>query len=318
MRRREVMTHKHRFSTGTKTNPSDQGFALVLIIFVTALLALLAIGLSVALRSHVRLTASTVRTAKAEAAADAGVQLAVLSLVAGTHTREGRRFPVNGQPSSCAFGTATVLTLRIQDASGRVSLNLASDRLLMALFIGLGANHDDASRAADLIIDYRDADSTRRPNGAEAPEYEAATRPGPKNGPFDTVEELGRVLGLDGALLAAATPYLTVHSQTAGVDTRTISSELRRILLRGTEQLPARPSATANAVSGLPTEFLTGSPERVFHVESESHLADGSVYVRQAVVELQSTRTSIPVFKTWSRGERGSASARRLADLPPC
>ena len=318
MRRREVMTHKHRFANSVRSNDEDQGFALVLIILVTALLALFAIGLSVALRSHLRLTASTVRTAKAEAAADAGVNLAVLSLVAGSHAREERRFPVNGQASSCALGTGTVLTLRIQDASGRVSLNLATDRLLMALFIGVGASLDDASRAADLIIDYRDADNNRRPNGAEASEYEAAGRPGPKNGPFDTVEELGRVLGLDGALRAAATPYLTVHSQTAGVDARTISIELRQILLRGTEQLPSRSSATGNAVSGLPTEFLTGSPERVFHVESESLLADGTVFVRQAVVELQSTRTSIPVFKTWSRGERGPASAMTLAEIPPC
>lgn len=311
------MTHKLRFKRPGRSYATDQGFALVVVIFITALLAMLAIGLTVALRSHLRLAAITVRSAKAEAAADAGVQLAVLSLVAGSTVREKRRFPVNGQPSSCTMNLDTTLTLRIQDTSGRVSLNLAGERLLMALFIGLGASTSDASRATDLIIDYRDADHDRRPNGAESPDYQAAGRPGPKNGPFDTVEELGRVLGLNGALVAAALPHLSVHSQTAGVDLRSVSPELTQILTRGLEQLPTRGGNAVIALGALPTEFLTGSPERVFHVSSQAQLADGTVFVRQAVLELQSTRTSVPVFKSWSRGERGSTSAV-TPGAPPC
>lgn len=311
------MNHHARAGRPARLDTTTGGFALVVVVFITALLALLAITLTVAVRSHLRLTATAVRAAKAEAAADAGVQLAVLSLVAGSQPRGKRRFPINGQLALCTMSDGTVLALRIQDTSGRVSLNLAGERLLMALFLGLGASTQDASRATDLIIDYRDADPDRRPNGAEAPEYVAANRTGPKNGPFDTVEELSRVLGLDAALSAAAQPFLSAHSQTAGLDLRSITPELTQILLRGFEQLPARAGALSNTTGALPAEFLSGSPERVFTVSSEAHLADGTVFVRQSVLELQATRTSVPVFKSWSRGERGPATAIDPA-APPC
>lgn len=318
MRRRGAMRYPPRASPHDLRTTSGQGFALVAVVFVTALMALLAVGLTVAVRSHLRLTASTLRAAKAEAAADSGVQLAVLSLVASSGAGSLRRFAINGQPSPCRLPDGSVVVLRIEDSSGRVSLNLAGERLLMALFIGTGASFDEASRAVDLIIDYRDPDSVRRPNGAEAPEYLAAGWAGPKNAPFDTVEELGRVLGLNGAVWAAAAPYLTVHSQTAGLALRSVSPALTHILLRGMEKLPARPGAGSNPADALPTEFLTGSPERVFHVSSEARLADGSVFVRQAVLELQSTRSSVPAFKNWSRGERGPPLDLATQAVPGC
>ena len=296
----------------------EEGFVLVVVIFLTALIALLAIGLAVSVRSHVRLTANTLASAQAEALADGGIQLAVLSLVAMNQSRErSGRFPTDGQPSTCSLGTAQ-LTIRIQDSSGRVSLNLAGERLLMALFIGLGASLAEASRATDLIIDYRDADSDRRLNGAELPEYVAAGQTGPKNAPFDTVEETGRILGIDLALMAKAAPHLTVYSQTAGIDPRWASSELIDILARGIDQLPTKIDPGFISSGKLPAEFVTGSPQRTFHVSSEVRDETGAVFVRQTVLELQSTRTSLPVFKSWSRGELGPASATADAAMPRC
>ena len=282
----------------------EGGFALVLVIFLTAVISLLAVILTMSIRSHLRLATNTVQMAQAEAIADAGVQLAVLSLVsANPSIDKAARFPIDGQPVSCFVDDTTTLTLQVQDASGRVNLNLAGDRLLLALFIGLGVSPDDASRYADAIIDYRDADSDRRPAGAERPEYEAAGRPdGPKNAPFDTVEELGRVLGMDPSMIALSLPHLTVHSQTAGLDPRVTSPELAQILARGVERLPARSGPQVSGAGPLPAEFVTGSPRRVFLVLSTAQLAGGTVFSRQTVLELQSTRAAVPVLKLWSRG----------------
>ncbi len=299
----------------------DEGFALLLVIFLTALIALLAVGLTVSVRSHVRLAANTIRSAEAEALADAGVQLAVLSLISGSRSpATPSRFPIDGQPVSCRVDGGATLTLRIQDASGRVNPNLAGDRLLLALFIGLGATRESASRYADTIIDYRDTDSDRRPNGAEQPEYEAAGRPsGPKNASFDTVEELGRVLGMDPSMVAAALPFLTVHSQTAGLDPRTTSQQLAGILARGVEQLPPRAAAAGLRPAGLlPSEFITGSPRRVFLVTSEARLTGGSAFARETVLELQSTRSAVPVFKIWSRGSLGETPSDSGSPVPAC
>ena len=297
----------------------ERGFVLILVIWLTALLALLAVGFAAAVQSNLRLASSAIQSAKAEAAADAGYQLAVLSLVSGA-APAARRFAFDSRPVSCALDDEAWLTIRVQDTGGRISLNLANDRLLQALFIGLGESLDSASRATDSIIDYRDLDSDRRPNGAEKPEYDAAGRAlGPKNAPFDTIEELNQVLGLQPALVARLAPFVTVHSQTAGLDPRAVSSELAELLARGIEQLPARPGALAAVPGTLPGEFVIGSPQRVFFVTSEGHLKAGAVFVREAVVELQSTRDGVPAVKMWKRGViRDGSNAATGGDLPPC
>jgi general secretion pathway protein K len=299
----------------------DRGFVLVLVIFVTALIALLALAFSASVRSHMRLAAAAIQGAKAEALADAGVQLAVLSVVAGPQgAARNRRFPIDGSPVSCAIDDQSFVVLRTQDAGGRVSINLAGERMLLALFIGAGASREAASRATDLILDYRDPDSNRRVNGAERPEYIAAGRPqGPKNAPFDTIEELDQVLGLDPALIAAVLPFITVHSQTAGLDPRAAVPELAASLARGIAELPSRQGPALTDPGIVPAEFVVGSPQRVFSIVAEGRLDNGAVFVRETVVELQSTRAAVPLYRMWKRGTvSGSQAAVQPGSLPPC
>lgn len=295
---------------------SERGFILIVVIWFAALLALLAAGFASAVRANLRLTSSAVQGAKAEALADAGVELAVLSLIAGG---PDRRFPIDGSLRSCKMLGLGLVRLRVQDAGGRVSLNLAGERMLQALFIGLGAERDVASTMSDAILDYRDADSNRRANGAERPEYLAAGRGlGPKNAPFDTVEELNQVLRLDPALVVLALPHLTVHSATAGLDARTTTRELAAILSLGADQLPLRVGAATIAGVGIPGEFITNSPQKVFWVASEARLENGAVFVREAVVELQSTRAATPLYKMWKRGVMPADAAEAQSEVPPC
>ena len=306
-------------------NPdSDRGFVLILVIWIAALVALIALAFSASVRSHLKLISNTIQSAKAEALADAGVELAALALIseaqpASRTAARSRRFPVDGSPTACAVDGQGRITLRVQDTGGRISLNLAGERLLQALFIGLGASRELASRYADTIIDYRDADSNRRPNGAEQPEYADAGRPaGPKNAPFDTLEELNQVLGLEPAMIALITPYVTVHSQTAGLDPRATTVELAVLLARGVEQLPARSSLQSATGGALPGEFVIGSPQRVFLITSEARTDAGAVFVRETVAELQSTLNAVPAYKIWRRGAAAAAEAPAPEALPPC
>lgn len=298
-----------------------EGFILIVVLWIMALLALLAAGFSATVRSHLRLAANAVQAAKAEAAADAGVQLASLALTGGRETSlQARRFAIDGRAQSCALDERASLTIRVQDAGGRINVNLANERLLQALFIGLGASRETASRYTDRIIDYRDTDSDRRPNGAEKPEYVAAGRPlGPKNAPFDTIEELDQVLGLDPAMIALAVPHITVHSQTAGIDPRAVRPELSELLVRGVTELPARTGPLLSSTFALPAEFAVGSPQRVFHVISRAQLAAGAVFVREAVVEVPSNAAAVPVFKMWKRGAaEDEPGVPQIADRPRC
>jgi general secretion pathway protein K len=60
----------------------------------------------------------------------------------------------------------------------------------------VGFDPDQAESLADAIADFRDADNLKHLRGAEEPEYRAAGLAwGPKNAPFQTVEELQQVLG---------------------------------------------------------------------------------------------------------------------------
>ena len=56
----------------------DRGFVLILVIFVAALLALLAAIFSTSVRSHLRLAAGAIQGAKSEAIADAGDRKSVV------------------------------------------------------------------------------------------------------------------------------------------------------------------------------------------------------------------------------------------------
>ena len=90
--------------------------------------------------------------------------------------------------------------------SAKLNLNLASDeqieQLLTPLLVDLQI--DNAAELIDAILDWRDEDNEPRENGAESDYYntlEPGPRYNPKNGPFDTVEELLLVKGVTAAVL---------------------------------------------------------------------------------------------------------------------
>jgi general secretion pathway protein K len=292
----------------------DQGFVLIIVIWLMAFFSLVAIAVTRSVQAHIRQTANQVQSRNAELLADAGVTLATLDL-AKPKSRP-RRFPIDGSLVRCTLDDAT-LTISVQDAGGRISLNTGSDRLLQALLIGLGSTIETATRATDVIIDFRDSDDLKRLNGAEKPDYLAAGRTlGPKNEPFDTVEELHQVLGLDPQIISAIKPYVTVHSATAGLDTRVTSSALAALISRGAEKLPNPPTTDLGAA--LPAEFMIGSPQRVYHISVQAEVPGSAVYVRDAIVEL-ALGNGLPNMKSWKRGYRSTdPTVDSPTPLPNC
>ncbi len=78
-----------------------------------------------------------------------------------------------------------------------IDLNTADDSLLTRLFFALGNPPGTADSLSDAILDWRDADDTPRPSGAEAAWYVGRRRAPPRNGPFGDVRELRRVRGFE-------------------------------------------------------------------------------------------------------------------------
>ena len=310
-------------------NSTQRGFILIIVIWMMAFLSLVAVAVTRSVQAHIRQTANHVQARNAELLADAGISLAMLDLVKAQGRGEGRasasagklrRFPIDGSTTQCALDDA-VLSISVQDTGGLISLSTGSERLLQALFLGLGTTLDTARRAADTIIDFRDADELRRPSGAEKPEYATAGRTlGPKNEPFDAVEELHQVLGLDARLISTMKPYVTVHSGTAGLDPRVTSMALAELITQGAAQLPNTPLTTPRfgaAKAVLPSDFIIGSTQRGFNITVHAEISNTAVYVRDAVVDLSSVRDGLPTIKSWRRGRHLAPTPRSIA-LPSC
>lgn len=206
----------------------EGGIALILVLWVVALLAVLAASLLVDARATMGLAGNQVAAAQARALAEAGVNRAIAALDAG----HGRLlWPTPDTRVEWRFGNG-IARLRVQNESGKLNLNSASATYMQRLLQAAGLRPEEATALIDAMHDYRDGDSLRRPNGAEAEEYAAAGLPfSPKNGPFAAVEELQQVLGVTPALYARIQPHLTVHSRPPHMlDAQSASSDLVEML----------------------------------------------------------------------------------------
>jgi general secretion pathway protein K len=294
-----------------------------------SILMVLSLVFGAAISGHVKTTRNAIDNARAEALADAGVELSVLDLTAWRdRTVQEARFPRDGRPVRCSLGNGDWLTIAVEDEVGKVDLNAAGERLIVAALLAAGMAEGDAAAHAQRILDYRDGDDARRPDGAETAEYRDAGRPGPKNRPFDTIEEVEQVLGAAPGLAEALRPYATVYSAQVTIDANLASRRLVAALSDGLAAQSAFDAAgsTLSAMGGMsqqraPTQ-ATGAGGRAFRVVSQARTAQGAVFVREALVEFVANRPGAYLFRRW---RKGLASDGRLvedsvpvSDLPPC
>lgn len=178
------------------------GFALIVVLWTVALLALLASTLLANARIEAKLTLNRRAEAIAVAAADAAISAAILDLLRpGVATGGTRR-----------VGLVTV-SVGLENLSGRLNPNVVSALMLNALLQRLNVSQQAAENLAAAIVDWRTPGLSPSQHGAKAAAYQAAGLPyGPPGRPFEHLDELGAVLGMTPALLAAMTPRLTLWS----------------------------------------------------------------------------------------------------------
>lgn len=295
----------------------DRGFILLIVVWMAALFALTTAGFVRAVQAHLRATTVQIQSAHAELLADSGLALVALDLMEHQNFGRQRRFTVNGALFTCLLDEDR-LTIRLQDAGGRVNLNSASDRLLQALFVGLGASRLAAGVYAAAIIDFRAPAGELLRANVDKPDYQAAGRRlGPKNAPLDTLDELQQILGLDSAIIEAMSPHITIHSGTAGLDPEATSATLIELLARGAESLAAQQQSQSTG-SRLPSEFIVASTQRTYIATVQGELATGASYVREAVIELVPNRNGLPVYKVWKRSTGAPLATGWSDSSPPC
>jgi general secretion pathway protein K len=209
---------------------TTRGYALVSVLWLIVLLTSIAAAYHAQARVEARLLAAALQRAQAEALAEATIWVTVrehyaaAAQAADPWTRVTRTIAVDG----------TAVAVTIADTSGMINLNNAQPELLTAL-LAARSNVDAGEQAAlvGAILDWRDADDTRNPSGAEDAEYPSADgAPGAKDAPFATVDELRLVRGMTAAAYRAVAPALTVFGNHSRVNVAAATPDVLAILPR--------------------------------------------------------------------------------------
>ena len=284
----------------------ERGFALLLVIWVVAILSVLAAGFAVATRSESRLARNLLEAAEARALAEAGVARAGLALL---ETDPRRQWRGDGTPHELALegGTARI---RIEDEAGKIDLNLAPPELLSGLCVELRIDGSICAALMDGVTERRRSVApTPAPNqplqlGALRFQAGQAIGIGTQSltqlqvAAFGAVDELSQLPGIDPETVERLRPFVTVYSQNPRIDT---SVAPREVLLaipganpREVERLmDARAALSLNPQAGtvLPTlsgvdNYVASGQLRIATILATGVTERGAAFTRRTIVAL--------------------------------
>lgn len=242
----------------------QDGVALVIVLWILLLVTITTSAFTLMARMDSLEAHTILWSTKARLAAEAGLNIAVLSL---RDPDETTRLIPDGRPFLVQYQDARVEVM-VTDERGKLNLNAATEDELRQLFFANGLEEDQATELTDAILDWIDIDELTRPNGAELPEYEAAGyQVGPGNRRFVMVEEMLQVLGLPWELYQQIEPGLTVWSDARFIDPA----------FAPTEALLALPDMTRE----LADEFVQARHELESLNDLEIALPNGQVAMAQ-------------------------------------
>ncbi len=298
----------------------QRGIALIAVLWLTVLLTVIASGFAYSMRGEALAARNALSLAQARAAADGAVERVAFELSRPRNLADV--WKADGVPRSWLDGETRITALAVDEAA-RIDLNAVPDPLLKGLLQNVGGlDPDSAQRVVDAILDWRDADDLRRPNGAEEPEYRAAGRTyKPANAAFGTVGELQRVLGVTPGLMLRIADSLTVYSRQAGINTATASRDVLLALPNITPDqvdafLAQRQDALANMqpVPRLPQAQGFGTqPSPVWRIRAEAAMPDGVTFVRDAVLRPSADARRPVIALLWQEGARAPLPATTAA-----
>lgn len=234
------------FSLGRRSGQSPRsGMVLVLVLAMIALLALSSLGIAERMFLERKAVQQVGRQAQARAAADSGVEMAMLYLdrrqvdqtEAGGLYDNPRLFQdvlVAEDEVPANRARFTIVAPRVRDrapADVRFGLEDESARINLRTILRVDQSGEGNAKkmlmvlpgmtdaTADAILDWIDSDSTPRQQGAESDSY-TTLKPGyaPRNGPPMTIEELLLVRGVTPRLLFGVDADRMYGSVVAGAD----------------------------------------------------------------------------------------------------
>ena len=184
------------------------GFALIVVLWTLVLIAFIVAHVTASGRIELRIANNFVANAAAQAAADGAIYETIFNL---SDQQPEQRWPVDGNARELPVAHSRV-TLKLEDEAWWINPDLASPALLEALLRITGSDPENARRIANAIAEWVGSAPAPRPPYVVLAEYRAAGLDyGPPGTQLETIDELGRVLGMTPAILAALRPHLTLY-----------------------------------------------------------------------------------------------------------
>jgi len=287
----------------------ERGIALILVLWVLALLSVIAVGFASNARTELLVVRNQIEAARARAIAEAGISLAILEM---TQMDQERRWIADGREHVLAYGEDRI-QVSVQDEAGKIDLNAAPDELLEGVLRAVGM--EGAGRLVDAIGDWKDPDDLTRPLGAEGSDYRAAGLPyGPSNGPFLAVDELRLLIGMTPALFERIRPLVTVYSRSGRINPLTAPPEVIRALPgvsldQADLYLATRSALDVPQQDMLPAligaeQYLARLSSQIVTIRSVGRTVRGGIFVREAVVVLTRDPAAPYRLLSWRQGDK--------------
>lgn len=256
--------------------PKNEGFILLTVLWVAIALALMAAGIVYLSRTDRRLAQENLQTAEAKQAADAGITRGIVALLDRGANPPWR---IDGTPQRWSFAGIPV-QIRIEDELGKIDLNTGADTILHNLLVAQGLDEQRATALVDAIADWRSKSGLKRLSGANAADYRAAGYSyGPRQAPFESVDELGQVMGMNAKLLDRVGPFLTVFSQRPIPDPNTAPPAVLAAMSGS-----GAPQAKAIGSTFGTTSSIVDLTGRAFTIIATARIRGGAKFKRTTVV----------------------------------
>lgn len=238
---------------------SQDGVALVAVLWIVAALGILVTGMVQAQRDEIRLVSSARQTVQGSALGSAAIQLVLQEMAA-------RTAPLTRLSRIEVSFAGQAITVEVMPLNGLVDLNRASEPLLAALLRVAGklAPEQAAALAKTLV---------------------AARIPGPltQRGPrFEAVEDLLQLPGVDFGLYARLSPLVTTDALGGGrVNAMAAPEEVLLVLSDGDVARAARIAANRDGggpgvdTTDLPSQLIDTAATTRFRLVAQVPLPDG-------------------------------------------
>jgi general secretion pathway protein K len=192
---------------GRTRRKNQEGVALFLVLWILTLLSVLAGEFCYSMRVETHMTRHFAEEGRAYYYAYAGIQMGIEQLVRARTMPVPRKEALEGEEEEIPWRVNASIPpipfgegqfqIRLENESGKVNLNRADGPILRMLLNSFDLDDHEKDVIVDSIMDWRDADSLTRLNGAEDDYYRGLPNPyACKNGDFDAIEELRLVRGV--------------------------------------------------------------------------------------------------------------------------